>query len=528
GYLKSLAQRLLLHNQHRIRLVMKPDGQLRKEQEQAERNRLNAIKDSLNEEDEQAIIDSAIALKQRQEIREDLDVLPKVGIEDVPTEVAYPRKYDTQTSPLSLTSYNAGTNGLVYQQTVIPMPELSDEQMDLLPIYSACATEMGVGARNYQQTQLWQSSIVGSYSASVSVQTDRQNLEKLRGNITFSCKGLARNQQAMSDLMMESLEFVRFDELSRLRELIAQIRTQRESSIVSGGHVLAMTAASSGLSANAFLNQRWRGMTGIILLKRLDEGLNTDNGLQRLSSQLQQIHHQVLQQQRQYLLVAEEQHLQHFTSNIQHSFANDQNDSTIDNSIRYSPDLQTVNHCWTANTQVSFCAKAYPTVASAHPDAPPLTVLGGVLRNGYLHRSIREQGGAYGGGASQDSQSGTFRFFSYRDPRIDGTLDDFDKSVNWLLNHPLDYVNIEEAILGVIANMDKPSSPANEAIQAFHDNLNGRTRDSIARFREKVLRVNEADLKRVAAHYLKPNNVQTAVITNSDLAANSPLTVVSD
>ena len=54
------------------------------------------------------------------------------------------------------------------------------------------------------------------------------------------------------------------------------------------------------------------------------------------------------------------------------------------------------NQIWVANTQVNFCAKAFPTVSSGHPDAPALTVLGAYLRNGFLHRAIREQGGAYG------------------------------------------------------------------------------------------------------------------------------------
>ena len=85
-------------------------------------------------------------------------------------------------------------------------------------------------------------------------------------------------------------------------------------------------------------------------------------------------------------------------------------------------------------------------------------------RNGYLHRAIREQGGAYGAGASQDSQS-AFRFFSYRDPRISDTLDDFDRSIDWLLDNPLGDEKIEEAILGVIGSLDKPGSPAGEAIR---------------------------------------------------------------
>ncbi len=71
---------------------------------------------------------------------------------------------------------------------------------------------------------------------------------------------------------------------------------------------------------------------------------------------------------------------------------------------------ENVQLAWLYNTQVNFCATAYPTVPAAHEDAAALTVLGGFLRNGYLHGAIREQGGAYGGGATQDSSSASFRF----------------------------------------------------------------------------------------------------------------------
>ncbi len=156
-----------------------------------------------------------------------------------------------------------------------------------------------------------------------------------------------------------------------------------------------------------------------------------------------------------------------------------------------------------------------------------MTVLGGVLRNGFLHRAIREQGGAYGGGASQDNQSGAFRFYSYRDPRIEGTLNDFDESVNWLLETPPSADKVEEAILGVIGTLDKPSSPAGEAIQAFHSELNGRNKDSALAFRNRILNVTSGDLKRVAEKYLCQEFAHTAIITNTDLAATSGLNTIA-
>jgi hypothetical protein len=243
-----------------------------------------------------------------------------------------------------------------------------------------------------------------------------------------------------------------------------------------------------------------------------------------LGAQLQAIHQLVLQQPRQFVLVAEEHKIDSFSEQMEDVFADRHNPvrtTMADSQIDYFPALDAKSQCWATNTQVSFCAKAYPTVASTHPDAAALTVLGGVLRNGFLHRKIREQGGAYGGGAAQDNHSGAFRFFSYRDPRIKGTLQDFDASIQWLLEDPLEDHKIEEAVLGVIGNLDKPASPAGEAISAFHGELNGRDKISLTDFRRRILGVSREDLKRVAATYLRPEKAFEAVITNSELGAKT-------
>jgi Zn-dependent M16 (insulinase) family peptidase len=525
-YIKSLARELLLDNKHRIRLVLKPDKHLAANKDQEEKDRLSTINASLSDQQKQEIVDAAAALKQRQEMQENLDILPKVDLADIPEDIKYSQPSHCQSEPLPLTSYAAGTNGLVYQQMIIPVPALTPEQFDLLPLYSICATEMGVGNRNYQQTQLWHSSIVGSYSATASIQSHRNDLSKLHGNLIIASKGLASNQTAMSQLMQESFTLARFDEVDRLKELIAQMLTQKEASVVSNGHVLAMMAASSEMSPYAHLKQRWSGMTGLSLLRTLNQAIVSDSALAKLAEQLQTIHQLVLNQPREFLLVSEKQRLDEFSRTMASSFVCDNQQMPMNNLIDYQPQLSTVNHCWTASTQVSFCAKAYPTVAGSHPDSAALTLLGGILRNGFLHRAIREQGGAYGAGASQDSQSGAFRFFSYRDPRIEGTLDDFDASVQWAINQPIGSEKIEEAILGVIGSMDKPSSPAGEAIQAFYSEINGRNKATQVEFRQRILTVNEADLKRVAEQYLGSANAHTAVITNTDLAESTGLQLV--
>ena len=169
---------------------------------------------------------------------------------------------------------------------------------------------------------------------------------------------------------------------------------------------------------------------------------------------------------------------------------------------------------WLTNSPVNFCSKAYATVPIEHEDAPALTVLAGFLRNGYLHRTVREQGGAYGGGASYQSDIAAFRFFSYRDPRLTETLNDFDQSIQWLLNEKQEWSQVEEAILGVIGSIDKPTSPAGEAKDAFVNALYGRTPQQRQQYRSRILKVNLDDLRRVAATYFDPDNASVAVISN--------------
>jgi len=139
-------------------------------------------------------------------------------------------------------------------------------------------------------------------------------------------------------------------------------------------------------------------------------------------------------------------------------------------------------------------------------------VLAGYLRNGFLHSAIREKGGAYGGGASYDGNACSFRFYSYRDPRLAETFQDFEASLAWLMDTEQQPYQLEEAILGLVSGMDKPGSPAGEAISACYALLHGRTPAFRKILRERLLQVRLVDIKRVAKQYLIEQKPVRAVV----------------
>ena len=112
-----------------------------------------------------------------------------------------------------------------------------------------------------------------------------------------------------------------------------------------------------------------------------------------------------------------------------------------------------------------------------------------------------------------------FKFFSYRDPRITGTLEDFQNSVQWLLDTDHEARTLEEAILSVVSSLDKPSSPAGEATRAHFDQLYGLSPEFRQDYRQQVIKVTLADLKRVAENYLtQPGS--TAILTSESNWSN--------
>src|SRR5690606_17280708 len=131
-------------------------------------------------------------------------------------------------------------------------------------------TELGVGKRDYLATQNWQSAVCGAINGFTSVRSALQDTQQACGYFVLSSKGLYRNHQAMTELMLQTLQEVHFDELPRIRELVAQSRARSEMAIPGNGHNFAMTAASSGASALGAYTHAVSGLQAIQSLKVMD------------------------------------------------------------------------------------------------------------------------------------------------------------------------------------------------------------------------------------------------------------------
>lgn len=516
-FIPQLVRRQLLDNPHRVRLTMVPDTGLSAQRQRVETERLEAARQALDETARSDLVELARRLEQRQNEEDDPELLPKVGLEDVPDDIEIPEGEALGSKRLEGRWFAAGTNGMVYQQVIAELPALDAEKLDLLPLLCEAVGEVGSGGRSYLQTQALQAALTGGIGARTTVRSAPDHLNRCRGFLILAGKALSRNMEPLGKLLHETWAQPRFDEHSKLRELVSESRLHREQSITQSGHALAMAAASARLSPLAALSHRWDGLEGLAKLKALDERLHADSHLVGYGNALEELWERLRSGTPQFLLVGESTIRDAACDKLDKEWAELGGKHPDTFALESSDGV--VREIWTTSTQVNFCAKAYGTVPQGHEDAPALTVLGGFLRNGYLHRVVREQGGAYGGGASFDSDTGAFRFYSYRDPRLVETLADFDDAVDWLMQGKHPSRALEEAILGVIGAIDRPNSPAGEAIASFFAGLHGRTPEFRREFRRKILDVGLDDLRTVAERYLRPEKAHVAVISNPETAA---------
>jgi hypothetical protein len=158
-----------------------------------------------------------------------------------------------------------------------------------------------------------------------------------------------------------------------------------------------------------------------------------------------------------------------------------------------------------------------------HPDAPALAVIGKMLRSLYLHREIREKGGAYGGFSIYNPEDGLFCLGSYRDPHVVNTLRVYDQAGPFIRSGRFTDEDVKEAILQVCSEIDKPDPPGPAARKAFLRRLVGLSDDLRLGFKTRLLALDREHIRAAAERYFdaadRPQAV--AVISSEEKLASA-------
>ena len=512
-FFENLIRAELLDNTHRALLTIVPDPDLEERQRQKELDRLAAVEARLNEDDKHRIVSEALRLKADQEAKQELSTLPTLELSDIPMNFEdVPRRAIT-IDGATIEFFPQPTNGVTYLDIRSDFAALTTEEKELLPLLSRVLTHSGAAGQDYVQVASRIAAVTGGVGAAPQVQSLAAEDDYLQ-SFVLSGRALDRNVQPFVALLTDLTARLEIDP-QRLREVIAEMATRLESSISSLGFQFAILRAHSKLTSEGAINDRLQGI-GMLhetrRLARLGEG-QLGEVIDKLHTMRRRLFSKGAVR---FVVTCEEGMVARLQTLLEELVAalpagTPEGEAERPNPIDLTPEALT------APVPVAFNVRIFKTVRFTHPDSAALLVLANYLRDTFLHRELREKGGAYGGYAQAGIGSGTFYFGSYRDPNIVRTYDVFDQAVKWVTDGEVEAEALKEAILGACGDVDPLESPDIKGRREATNRATGFTREERERFKRRLLKVTADDLRRVAQAYLAVAHPVQATVAGPEL-----------
>jgi Zn-dependent M16 (insulinase) family peptidase len=507
-FFESLIAAELLDNQHRALLTLAPDPDLEERKRRQELERLAAVERTLPDADRARIVADALRLKNAQEAKQDLAVLPSLELSDIPMQFEDVPSRQIKIGLATVEFFPLPTNGITYIDIRSDFSALPQALKDLLPLFSRVFTQTGAAGQDYVQIAARIAGYTGGVGAAPAVQPLASRDDYLQ-SFYVSGRALDRNVGPFIDLLTDLTARLTI-EPGRLKEVIDESATRLESSISGLGFQFAILRATSKLSSEGAIND---GLQGIGMLHEVRRLARLSQGeLGEVITRLAAIRTTLFRQDSVHIIVTcEESMIDPIAERLQGLVGALPAGGANGHVERPGP-LAAVPEARTTPLPVAFNVRGFKTVRYTHPDAPTLLVLANYLRDTFLHRELREKGGAYGAMAQASTGSGTFYMASYRDPNVTRTYDTFDRAATWLIESEVVEDALKEAILGACGDVDPLESPDIKGRREAGNQLTGFTRQERERFKERLLEVSAADLRRVAAKYLAGGrHVETTV-----------------
>lgn len=429
------------------------------------------------------------------------------------------------------------TGGLVYARLAVDIPDLGIEALDDVGLLAEVLPRSGHGGLGPDETR----ARIARYCDRLAVEPrilaraasgpDGRGAVPPRAVLLYSARARAAEEDMLLRILADAHLDARFD--AEARAAAAQAHARRRREIVRRGHLHAERVAGARLEPWAAVAERWHGPSALAVLFRAGEG---GQGGSSPAERLRHVHRALAGAPWELQVVrdrdtpsnGEPDRLPFRPAAGSRAPSADSPAAApyptrsvepaehgLGNRPRAAPTRACATGAWIVDGPVGYCARVHPAVAADHPDAGPLAVLAAFLGGDLLQRAIRERGGAYGAGARYCARTCTVRMFSYRDPRLAGTLRDFEEALESLVRHPPQGRRLEEAILRAVREIDRPRAFQVDALERYLDALQGTGREGDPSLRASALGADPGRLRDVARRYLSPERGCAGVLAGA-------------
>jgi Zn-dependent M16 (insulinase) family peptidase len=495
-YFERLVEEHLVANTHRTTVILTPDPALAEKRETAERERLEKARAGMDEQALAQAVEGTHQLKLRQETPDSPEMLmtiPMLERDDLDREIRrIPTEVIEGAGASEVLFHDLFTNGVLYIDLGFDLRVLPAEWVPYIPLFSRALTETGTKDLSFVQLLQRIGRNTGgirpsTFTSAVRATGETQAWLFLRG------KAMTDKTGELLAILRDVLLHANFSDRERFRQMALEEKARLEARLAGAGHALVNSRLRARYTQADWASEQMGGVSYLFFLRKLTQQIEQEwpavlNTLEDIRT----------------ALVASGSALCNVTVDGENwNTIRPQIEEFLPTLVSGRADLvQTA--AWPATklpavegltipSQVNFVGKSADLFQLGYTLKGSSFVINNHLNGAWLWDKIRVQGGAYGGFAVFDSQSGVFSCLSYRDPNLLQSLQVYDQTAAYLKGLQLDEAELTKAIIGTIGDLDAYLLPDAKGFTAMRWRLLGTTDEERQRLRDEVLNTTMED-----------------------------------
>ena len=496
-YFENLIKDLIVNNNHKTYVRFMPKKGLNTEKTNEEKQRLANIKASLSALELENIKKAAEHLKNYQSepsTKEELETIPMIEISDIDKNARKLNNHLSEIEMVKVVNHKIFTNGISYVRLNFDISDVEAEK------YSAVAllTEIlkYVDTKDYSYNEL--ASEINLHTGGISFTTSVCQHVKEGTKVLFvaNLKMLDEKIDKAMNLLEEILFTSRIDDKKRLKEIIAETRSDTKNDLVSSGHITAAGRASSYVSYLYSVKEKFEGLDYYNFLADLDD--NFEERYDSLVALLRTVLGEILTRNGLLVSYTSDKDPKEMLHNSITSLS-----KKLSSRLRYDDtnkkELVVKNEGFKTSSQVQYVATAGNFKEAGLEFTGSLNVLQTIFSYDYLWINVRVKGGAYGCMCSFN-RSGDSYFTSYRDPNLMETYEIYKNAPKYVENFDASDRDMTKYIIGAISKLDAPLTPSTEGNYCLAAYLTGITEEDIQKSRDEVLSTDVSKIRALAPY----------------------------
>lgn len=497
SYFQEMIRRYFLENTHRATLILKPDPELGEREKLEEQNRLEAAKRSMDAGALEKVIENTQELRRMQETPdppEALATIPALKISDLEKTNKLIPFTPIEKDAARILYHDIFTNGIAYLDLGFNLRLLPQRFLPYIPLFGRTLVEMGTEREDFvtlgQRINRKTGGVRPRYFTSAKAESKRGEAWLL-----LRCKTMAPRTDELLAILRDVLLTVRLDNRDRFRQMVLEEKARREKELIPQGQQAVNLRLRAHFSEADWAAEMMGGVSYIFFLRQLAKDIEDD--WTGVLSVLEDIRSRLLNRNAMILNATLDQPgwapLESSVVDFLESLPAERSAE-----VEWTPESFPPSEGMIIPAKVNYVGKGANIYDLGYRFHGSIQVITGYLRTSWLWERIRVQGGAYGASGLFDRLSGVFTFVSYRDPNLMKTLENYDRTAEFLRNVNLSDEELTKAIIGAIGTVDTYFLPDARGYISMLRHLTNDSEERRQRMRSEILATTQQDFRNFA------------------------------